>query len=191
MLNNIAQQTSSGRWAEVVIADLKSVRGGMAILWAVVFGLILAFIAPQEWQRDMKPTLDFFEDNPLIGGELLLLYGPLIAQTLIILAPILINSMAARYAHILKAGQIGVIIVQFFDSYTDWPSASESFNAFWSQPVFTDQPIAWLWWVFWRLLWQVWCTDGLELICVASAVGFVVCVAGALKRKPAGASFER
>lgn len=178
MIGNMAQQTSSGTWAEAVITDLKSVRGGLAIFWTIVFGIVLLIVAPLEWHHDLEPTKQFFDNNPLLGGELIATYGTVAAQALLIGLPILLNAILSRYAGFLKLAAGGVLLIEALDAYTDWPAAAAAFNGWWSMPVFTDAPLSFLLWLALRLIWQVLCTDGFELICVAAAIGLVVSLFG-------------
>lgn len=174
MIGNLAQQTSSGSWIEAVIRDLKSVRGGMARFWAIVFGIVLLIVGPYEWRHDLEPTKLFFEANPAFGAAIVGMYGTLLAQALLILVPIVLNAVLTRYATIFKLAAWGVVLIEGADAYTDWEPASAVFNAWWAMPVFSANPVGYLWWGLWRLIWQVVCTDGFELICAAAAAGLVI-----------------
>jgi len=182
MIGNIAEQTSSGTWASTVIGDLRSMRGGLAIFWCCVFGAVLAIVGPLEWHHDLQPTQEFFRDNPLIGAELVATYGTIAAQVLIIGLPILLNAVLARYAGALKLAAGGVLVVEGLDAYTDWPAASAAFLAWWPMPSFASAPLSWLEWMALRIIWQIVCTDGFEVVCAAALVGFVVCLAGSFRK---------
>ena len=182
MIGNVARETSSGAWAEVVVKDIGKTRGAVAFVWAVIFGAVFWTVFPFEWYHDLKPNIDFFANSPLIGAQLATMYGGFVAQGLAIALPILVNSAMSRYAGVFKIAAGIVIVIEAIDAYIDWPSASETFNAWWVQPSFSAAPFSFLLWLLCRLIWQVLCTDGFELICTAAFVGFIVSFCGIFRK---------
>jgi hypothetical protein len=183
MIGNLAQQTSSGHWAEAVVKDIGKTRGAVAFVWAVIFGTVLLTVFPLEWEHDLKPNIDFFANSPLVGAQLATMYGSFVAQGLAMALPILLNSVMSRLAGFFKIAAGIVIVIEGIDAYIDWPSASVAFNAWWAQPNFRDAPFYFLFaWGPCRIIWQILCTDGFELICAAALVGFIVSVFGIFRK---------
>jgi len=174
-----AQQLSPLHILLQMVVDSSRHSAAQARLWAFFCALGLAIFGPLEWRYDMLPTLAWLESHGVaLQATMAAAYGQMIGSSSLLIAPLVIKSLTARWAH--QFALLGSLFVcaELADIITNWDAAWELFNSFapaWAAaPPTASAPLQWLgYWALFLVVLVV-TTSVFQIICIACLFCLVV-----------------
>lgn len=168
-----AQQLSPMHIIVQMVVDSARHSAVAARVWAAVFAVGCAIFGPLEWRYDMQPTLVWLQSHGVaLQTTMVAAYGQAIGSSLLLIMPLIVKSITARWAH--QFAFVGGLFVfaELFDLVTNWDAAWSLFGSL--APTWAAAPPAFGDILQWLLYWVLF---GLVLIITTSVIQviFIAC----------------